>query len=43
MSEMIALKRRDFFRAATFGGVGLGLSNLYPAWAQPLSGGSSGR
>ena len=32
-----ALKRRDFLRAAALGGAGLGLSRIYPAWAQPLS------
>ena len=32
-----ALKRRDFLRAAALGGAGLGLSRIYPAWAQSLS------
>ena len=33
------MKRRDLLRAATLGGAGLGFSSLFPAWAQPLSGG----
>ena len=37
MLHKYALKRRDFLRAAAVGGVGLGLSRIYPAWAQPLS------
>lgn len=32
-----AVKRRDLLRAAALGGAGLGLSRIYPAWAQPLS------
>lgn len=32
-----ACKRRDFLRAAALSGAGLGLSRIYPAWAQPLS------
>ena len=34
MSNSLALPRRSFLRAAALGGAGLGLSNLFPAWAQ---------
>jgi CopA family copper-resistance protein len=39
MLEYHALKRRDLLRVAALGGAGLGLSRIYPAWAQPLSAG----
>ena len=34
MSNTLALPRRDFLRAAALGAAGLGLSSLFPAWAQ---------
>jgi len=37
MLEHHALKRRDFLRAAALSGAGVGLSRIYPAWAQSLS------
>jgi CopA family copper-resistance protein len=39
MLEKLALKRREFLRAAALTGAGVGLSRLYPAWAQPMSAG----
>ncbi|WP_309663092.1 copper resistance system multicopper oxidase [Sphingomonas sp.] len=37
MFDKLALKRRDFLRAAAFSGAGAGLAGVMPAWAQPLS------
>ena len=34
MSNTLALPRRAFLRATALGAAGLGLSNLFPAWAQ---------
>jgi len=34
MSNTLALPRRDFLRAAALGAAGLGVSNLFPAWAK---------
>ncbi|MDQ3079367.1 MAG: copper resistance system multicopper oxidase [Pseudomonadota bacterium] len=39
MVDKLALHRRDFLRAATLGGAGVGLAGLSPAWAQRLSAG----
>ncbi len=39
MYHSLALKRRDFLRAAALGGAGAGLAGIMPAWAQPLSAG----
>ena len=37
MHNQFALKRRDFLRTAAAGGAAVGLSHLFPAWAQPVS------
>ena len=37
MFNNLALKRRDFLRAAALGGAGAGLAGVMPAWAQSLS------
>ncbi|MEJ7777774.1 MAG: copper resistance system multicopper oxidase [Sphingomicrobium sp.] len=37
MLNTLALQRRQFLRAAAFGGMGAGLAGVMPAWAQPLS------
>ena len=37
MLDKLALQRRDFLRAAAFGGAGAGLAGITPAWAQRLS------
>ena len=37
MLDKLALPRRDFLRAAAFGGAGVGLAGVTPAWAQRLS------
>jgi FtsP/CotA-like multicopper oxidase with cupredoxin domain len=34
MHDHFALDRRALLRGATLGGLGLGLTNLFPAWAQ---------
>jgi CopA family copper-resistance protein len=34
MSDTLALPRRDVLRAVAYGTAGLGLANLFPAWAQ---------
>lgn len=34
MQDAIALNRRAMLRGAALGGLGLGLTNLFPAWAQ---------
>ncbi len=39
MFDKIALPRRQFLRAATLGGAGVGLAGVMPAWAQPVSAG----
>jgi CopA family copper-resistance protein len=40
MSDNLLLDRRTLLRGAAFGGVGLGLSGLFPAWAQTGSAGT---
>ena len=37
MFDKLALQRRDFLRAAAFGGTGAGFAVITPAWAQRLS------
>ncbi|WP_338502347.1 copper resistance system multicopper oxidase [Sphingomonas kaistensis] len=37
MLDKIALERRQFLRAATLGGAGVGFAAAMPAWAQPVS------
>ena len=37
MLDKLALRRRDFLRAAAVGGAGAGLAGITPAWAQRLS------
>ena len=37
MLDKLAFPRRDFLRAAAFGGAGVGLAGITPAWAQRLS------
>ena len=37
MLDKLAFPRRDFLRAAAFGGAGVGLAGVTPAWAQRLS------
>ena len=39
MFDKLAIPRRQFLRAAAFGGMGAGLAGVMPAWAQPVSGG----
>ena len=39
MLEKFALERRQFLRAATLGGAGVGFAAAMPSWAQPVSGG----
>ena len=39
MLDKLALPRRQFLRAAAFGGAGAGLARIMPAWAQPVSAG----
>ncbi|WP_114953191.1 copper resistance system multicopper oxidase [Sphingosinicella terrae] len=39
MQERYQIDRRALIRGATLGGIGLGLSGLFPAWAQPVSAG----
>ncbi|MGE5564464.1 MAG: copper resistance system multicopper oxidase [Bacillota bacterium] len=39
MFNMLALKRREFLRAAAVGGASAAISGIMPAWAQPVSGG----
>jgi len=39
MSNSLAIQRRQFLRAAAFGGAGAGLAGILPAWAQPVSSG----
>ena len=34
MLDKLAFPRRDFLRAAAFGGAGVGLAGVTPAWAQ---------
>ena len=41
MTSQIALKRRDFLRAAGLGAASATLPGIFPAWAQPVSAGLS--
>jgi hypothetical protein len=40
MNDRFAIDRRALLRAAALGGAGLGVTNLFPAWAQNSSHGT---
>ena len=40
MFDRFALKRREFLRAAALGGAGAAVSQIMPAWAQPITSGA---
>lgn len=40
MFDKFALKRREFLRAAALGGAGAAVSQIMPAWAQPVTSGA---